>query len=85
MTTHKRYLAINEEVCRIEEILGIEQRWTAESPQYMAALTVLHERKYRRALDNLERLVVQRLFELTKLGMSGVGEYHIYSSMSPYY
>lgn len=32
------------------------------------------ERKYRRAIDNLERLVVQRLFEMTKLGMNGVGK-----------
>jgi hypothetical protein len=76
MTSHKRVLAVNEEVCRIEEILGIEHRWTPEMPEYAAALKVAHERKYRRALDNLERLVVQRLFELTKLGMSGVGEFN---------
>jgi len=44
-----------------------------ESPEYKAALCLLHEQKYRRALDNLERLVVQRFFELMKLGMSGVG------------
>lgn len=31
------------------------------------------ERRYRLTLDKLERLVVQRLLELTKLGMSGVG------------
>ncbi|RDX41765.1 hypothetical protein OH76DRAFT_1333840, partial [Lentinus brumalis] len=30
-------------------------------------------RKYRLALDHLERLVIQRMFELTKLGMSGIG------------
>ncbi|KAJ7756906.1 hypothetical protein B0H14DRAFT_2245062, partial [Mycena olivaceomarginata] len=30
------------------------------------------ERKYREALTEVERLVVQRLFELTKLGMSGL-------------
>ncbi|KAK1227510.1 hypothetical protein PQX77_009486 [Marasmius sp. AFHP31] len=30
-------------------------------------------RNYRRALERLERLVVQRLLELTKLNMSGVG------------
>ncbi|OCH84142.1 hypothetical protein OBBRIDRAFT_701500, partial [Obba rivulosa] len=33
----------------------------------------LSRREYNRALDNLERLVVQRLFELTKAGMSGIG------------
>ncbi|RPD52388.1 hypothetical protein L226DRAFT_424074, partial [Lentinus tigrinus ALCF2SS1-7] len=30
-------------------------------------------RKYHCALDHLERLVIQRMFELTKLGMSGIG------------
>ncbi|KAF8200635.1 hypothetical protein K438DRAFT_1504905, partial [Mycena galopus ATCC 62051] len=30
------------------------------------------ERKYREAVTEVERLVVQRLFELTKLGMSGL-------------
>ncbi|OBZ67902.1 hypothetical protein A0H81_12134 [Grifola frondosa] len=36
-------------------------------------LAEVRRRDYRIALDNLERLIVQRLFELTKLGMSGVG------------
>jgi hypothetical protein len=34
---------------------------------------LLKERKYRAALSELERLAVARLFELTKLNMSGVG------------
>ncbi|KZT68377.1 hypothetical protein DAEQUDRAFT_671556 [Daedalea quercina L-15889] len=33
----------------------------------------LSKRRYQRAVDNLERLVVQRLFELSKLGISGIG------------
>ncbi|PPQ87091.1 hypothetical protein CVT25_001363 [Psilocybe cyanescens] len=41
--------------------------------EYKEALVILRECKYRRALDDLERLVVQRLFEMKKLGMSGVG------------
>jgi hypothetical protein len=41
---------------------------------YKDAQLLMTERKYRRALDELERLVVQRLFEMTKLGMSGVGK-----------
>jgi len=49
-------------------------RWTPESPAYKEAEKLLVERNYRRAVDNLEWLVVQRLFELTKLGMNGVGE-----------
>jgi hypothetical protein len=34
---------------------------------------MMSQRRYRRALDVVERLVVQRLLEMTKLGMSGVG------------
>jgi hypothetical protein len=44
------------------------------SPEYQEALVTLNERRYRRAVDSLERLVIQRLFELAKLGMSGVGK-----------
>lgn len=83
MTTHKCWMAVNEDVCRIEQILGIEHRWTPDSAEYTAALTVLHEQKYRRALDHLERLVVQCLFELTKLGMSGIGMFDYYISILP--
>jgi hypothetical protein len=42
--------------------------------EYKDALVRLAERTYRRALDELERLVVQRLLEMTKLGMNGVGK-----------
>ena len=47
--------------------------WTPDSPEYNDALLHFTQRKYRRAVDKLECLVVQRLFEMTKLGMSGVG------------
>ena len=63
-----------EELIRFEEEHNILTRWTPESPAYKEAEKLLVERNYRRAVDNLERLVVQRLFELTKLGMNGVGE-----------
>jgi hypothetical protein len=49
-------------------------RWLPNSEIYKATQKLLVERSYRRAVDNLERLVVQRLFELTKLGMNGVGK-----------
>ncbi|KAI0373907.1 hypothetical protein BV20DRAFT_936995 [Pilatotrama ljubarskyi] len=59
-----------EEARRLEELLEIEERWLPHSPEYKAMQDELACRKYRRALDKLERLVVQRLFELDKLGMS---------------
>jgi hypothetical protein len=80
-TTYNRYLAVHEQVLRIEETYGIQERWTPTSVEYQEALVTLHERRYRRAVDSLERLVIQRLFELAKLGMSGVGK--AYPSCSP--
>jgi bifunctional ADP-heptose synthase (sugar kinase/adenylyltransferase) len=73
-TSYSRFLAVNEQVLRIEETYGIQDRWTPMSPEYQDALITMNERRYRRAVDSLERLVVQRLLELTKLGMSGVGK-----------
>lgn len=57
-----------------EAKLGIESRWTPKSPEYQTILAEIQLRDYRLALDHLEYLVVQRMFELSKLGMSGVGE-----------
>ncbi|KAJ7175613.1 hypothetical protein C8R46DRAFT_1030650 [Mycena filopes] len=71
-TTHTRYVAVEEELCRFEEEHLIPVRWTADSAEYKASLTMATERKYRAALAEVERLVVQRLLELTKLGMSGL-------------
>ncbi|KAJ7199256.1 hypothetical protein GGX14DRAFT_536557 [Mycena pura] len=72
-TTWTRYLDISETVRRHEEEHNIEQRWEPNSAEFKAATVLLSERKYRAAVSNLERLVVARLFELTKFGMSGVG------------
>ncbi|KAJ7815528.1 hypothetical protein B0H14DRAFT_2603415 [Mycena olivaceomarginata] len=71
-TAFTRLLLVTEEVARFEEEHGIETRWTTGSKEYNDALLLTNERRYRRALDKLERLVVQRLLELTKLSMSGV-------------
>ena len=72
-TTYTRWLGQNELVCQYEEDHGIQARWTPSMPEYKDALVILSQRTYRRALDELERLFVQRLLELTKLGMNGVG------------
>ena len=72
-TTHQRWLAKNKEVLRYEEMHNIEVRWAPTMQEYEDGLVLVRERKYRRAIDDLERLVVQRLFEMTKLGMNGVG------------
>jgi hypothetical protein len=55
---------ITLEVIEMEVKLGIENRWTFASPEYQETLKYMLERKYHRALDKLQKLVVQRLFEL---------------------
>ncbi|KAI0043338.1 hypothetical protein FA95DRAFT_1584139 [Auriscalpium vulgare] len=58
----------------LENQLGLTgERWNEDSEEYRAVKAQTIERKYRKALDELERLVVQRLFELTKLNMAGTG------------
>jgi hypothetical protein len=64
---------LEEELSRHEEEHGIVIRWTPQMKEYQEALVMMTERRYRLALDNVERLVVSRLLEMTKLGMSGVG------------
>ncbi|KAJ7906661.1 hypothetical protein B0H13DRAFT_1465555, partial [Mycena leptocephala] len=60
-------------VQEIEEKMGIEDRWTRESQEYKEAAELVATRRYRGAVNKLEELVVKRLFELTKMNMSGTG------------
>ncbi|KAF8869977.1 hypothetical protein BD779DRAFT_1614257 [Infundibulicybe gibba] len=72
-TTASQWVAMNDEVCRFEEENHIDVCWTPDSKDYNDVLCMMSEWKYHQTLDNLKRLVVQRPFELTKLGMNGVG------------
>ena len=51
----------------------IKQRWSKDSPEYINASRYLATREYQKSLNKLEGLVVQRLFELSKAGLSGTG------------
>ncbi|KAH7904735.1 hypothetical protein BJ138DRAFT_1106572 [Hygrophoropsis aurantiaca] len=53
--------------------LGIEKRWEIGCPEYNKYKDEASLCSYRAALDELERLVVMRLFELSKLSLSGTG------------
>ncbi|ESK82440.1 hypothetical protein Moror_8577 [Moniliophthora roreri MCA 2997] len=65
---------IAEEACLdLEYHHGIETQWTPDSAKYQSTMTLLASQNYHFALDEFERLIVQQLFELTKLNMSGVG------------
>ncbi|KAG2103699.1 uncharacterized protein F5147DRAFT_746665 [Suillus discolor] len=60
-------------VVDLEERLGIKERWTPQHPEYLSALKRIKSHDFRRALDKLQQLVVQRLLELAKANLSGTG------------
>ena len=57
----------------LEQVLNVSEQWTAESPEYKKYHQENVKTKYQEAIDHLERLVVMRLFELTKATSSGTG------------
>ncbi|KAJ7902392.1 hypothetical protein B0H13DRAFT_2274934 [Mycena leptocephala] len=57
----------------LEVRLGVAARWVPEDKNWVAAAELVCKRRYQRALDNLERLIISRMFELTKCNMSGTG------------
>ncbi|KZT26423.1 hypothetical protein NEOLEDRAFT_1198259 [Neolentinus lepideus HHB14362 ss-1] len=57
----------------LEQKLEIAERWTDAHPEYRKTLEYLRTRDFHRALDRLQQLVIQRLFELQKANMAGMG------------
>ncbi|KAI0686720.1 hypothetical protein BC835DRAFT_1408502 [Cytidiella melzeri] len=66
----EQYERVSLEVCALEVQMGLTMHWTPATPQYMAAIKYIKERKYHRALNKLQKLVTQRLFELHKLNVA---------------
>lgn len=62
----------------LEVQLGIDKRWEIGSECYSRFREEALLLKYRSTLDELERLVVMRLFELSKLSLSGTGKYAVF-------
>ncbi|KAI0083021.1 hypothetical protein BDY19DRAFT_873857, partial [Irpex rosettiformis] len=46
--------------------------WTSQYPQYQETLRYIQAQRFHRALDKVQRLVVQRLLEMTKANASGM-------------
>lgn len=63
-----------DSVQEIERRMLIQERWTSEGNDWKDAAELTSNRRYRRAVDNLEFLVLKRLFELTKMNKSGLGK-----------
>lgn len=73
--SHQRLLAHMNHADDIEQQLKIEERWSADDPRYMDALKFINNRTFICAVERLEGLVVQRLFELSKANLAATGAY----------
>ena len=69
----ERRQAVLKDVVEMEIKLSITARWQPSSAEYINAVQYLGRRKYEKALDHLQKLVVQRLFELHRMNQSQNG------------
>jgi hypothetical protein len=60
-------------VQELEVKLGITRRWVPDDHEWRDAGRLVANRKLQRVLDNLEGLVVARIFELSKMNRAGTG------------
>ncbi|KAH9931631.1 uncharacterized protein BXZ73DRAFT_90069 [Epithele typhae] len=56
-------------------------RWQPSDLNYQSTLMYIKTRKYQKALGRLQRLVIQRLFELHKLNLAGTVRTHLSKSL----
>ncbi|KAG2743374.1 hypothetical protein P692DRAFT_201841821 [Suillus brevipes Sb2] len=56
-----------------EQRHGIRERWTPHQPDYVQAVQYSQERHFIRSVEELEGLVVRRLFEMSKANLAGTG------------
>jgi hypothetical protein len=66
---------LRELVVALKKLHDIHERWTPSSEKWKSAVAYIEVSNYQKALDKLKGLVVQRLFELTKMGLAGTGTY----------
>ncbi|KAJ7884040.1 hypothetical protein B0H13DRAFT_1628808 [Mycena leptocephala] len=57
-----------------ERKMEIVVRWEWESKEWEEASLLVNSRKYRLCINDLEELVLKRMFELTKMNMSGTAK-----------
>ncbi|KAG1889612.1 uncharacterized protein F5891DRAFT_1131821 [Suillus fuscotomentosus] len=57
----------------LERKLEITMRWTPEDADWQRVGRLVAHRKYQRALDRLEGLIVARIFELTRMNRAATG------------
>lgn len=72
LENHTKDLKIVQE---LEIKLGVHRRWDSTSHEWQETGQLVAMRKYQRALDVVEGLIVARMFELTKMNRSQTGKF----------
>ena len=57
----------------LEHRLGLSAQWTPRDEEYQRVAKYIKQRRFIRVIEELERLVVQRLFELSKANLMETG------------
>ena len=57
----------------LEKLHDVTEQWLPSTPEWKEVAEYMEIHEYQKALDKLKGLVVQRLFELTKMGLAGTG------------
>ncbi|KAJ6501407.1 hypothetical protein DFH09DRAFT_1335950 [Mycena vulgaris] len=60
-------------VQNLELQLDVATRWVPGDEKWVAVSVMVRRRRYQRALDHLQGLIISRMFELAKCNMSGTG------------
>ena len=68
-----RIAQVTEELVATEAHFGIS-RWQVTDAQYIETVKYIATRRYQRALGRLQRLVIQRLFELHRMNLARTGK-----------
>lgn len=73
--TNERYNTVLRDIVELEVQLGVTDRWTPEMKEYVDTIRFRKEQDYRRALEQLEALIVKCLFELQWVCILETGEF----------
>lgn len=68
-------------VADLETRLMLKHPWVEDTPEYQDTVKYMQQRTFHRTLNKLEQLVVQRLFELSKANVVGMGKLLTLSSL----
>ncbi|KAF8548221.1 hypothetical protein OG21DRAFT_1479278 [Imleria badia] len=69
----RRYQLQENAVQHFEKVNGIKQRWSPDHLEYLACVNYVKHCAFIRVVEELEGLIVQRLFELLKANLASTG------------